>query len=60
MSDFGMAKVLGDSSYYKSESMTMPYKWCSVEVLKYGKFSLASDVWAFGILLWYLKIASFN
>lgn len=54
VSDFGMAKVLGENSYYKSDNVTLPYKWCSVEVLKYGKFSFASDVWAFGILLWEL------
>jgi len=27
-------------------------KWCAPEVLTTGKFSLFSDVWAFGIVLW--------
>ena len=30
----------------------LPWKWCSVEVLKNMKFSEASDVWAFGVTAW--------
>ena len=42
-----------EETYYKSESRVLPYKWASIEVLKHGKYSTASDVWAFGITLWY-------
>lgn len=67
VSDFGMAKMIeGQDSYYKSESNHHPIKWCSIgncrsellfdhlETLKYGKYTLQSDVWAYGILLWEL------
>lgn len=30
----------------------MPLRWMSPESLQYGKFSIASDVWSFGIVLW--------
>jgi len=49
--DFGMARIL-DKGYYQSNSKTIPIRWCSPEVLKYGKFTSASDVWAFGVVLW--------
>ena len=59
-----MATLVADS-YYHSENRVLPYKWASVEVLKFGKYSAASgknivrkstenvDVWAFGVALWY-------
>jgi len=49
--DFGMARSM-DKGYYKTESKTMPVRWCSPEVLNYGKFSSQSDVWAFGVVMW--------
>jgi len=33
---------------------TFPVKWSSPEVIKFGKFSVESDCWAFGIVLWEL------
>lgn len=28
-----------------------PFKWTSIEAIKYGKYSEKSDVWSYGILL---------
>ncbi len=33
-------------------STWMPVRWMSKEALQFGKFSEASDVWAFGVTLW--------
>jgi serine/threonine protein kinase len=33
------------------ESM-VPVRWASLEVLEPGLYSHASDVWAFGVVLW--------
>jgi len=51
ISDFGMARSVV-RGYYKTESKTIPVRWCSPEALEYGKFSIHSDVWAFGVVLW--------
>jgi serine/threonine protein kinase len=48
-----MATLVSDT-YYQSQNRVLPFKWASVEVLKFGKYSTASDVWAFGVTLWEL------
>lgn len=49
--DFGMMRVLSDDDdhYTMHPSGKIPFAWCPQEVLKFRKFSHASDVWAFGI-----------
>lgn len=49
--DFGMMRVLSeeDDHYTMHPSGKIPFAWCPQEVLKFRKFSHASDVWAFGI-----------
>jgi serine/threonine protein kinase len=48
--------TLVSETYYQSQSRVLPYKWASVEVIKFGKYSTASDVWAFGVTLWYFQV----
>lgn len=58
VADFGMSSALGggsESSTGYAETYVrlggeLPVRWASVEVLAEGKFSRASDVWAFGCL----------
>jgi len=54
VADFGLSKNTGEKEYYKSESKTIPYKWCSPEIIDHGLFTHKSDVWAYGITLWEL------
>ena len=51
ISDFGMATALaeGGKEYIRS-SEQLAIRWCSTEVLQEGKYSLQSDIWAFGVL----------
>lgn len=51
--DFGMMRVLSgeDDHYTMHPSGKIPFAWCPQEVLKFRKFSHASDVWAFGITI---------
>ncbi|XP_063819207.1 protein-tyrosine kinase 6 [Pseudophryne corroboree] len=50
VADFGLARFIKDECYM-SNSKQIPYKWTAPEVLAYGRFTLKSDVWSFGVLL---------
>ncbi len=50
VADFGLGK-LQDDSYYNSKSQ-LPIKWTCPEGLRRSKFTTASDVWSFGIVVW--------
>jgi serine/threonine protein kinase len=49
LADFGLARFY-EGDYYKSSdtSTPLPLRWCAPEVIRFRKFSEASDVWAFG------------
>ncbi|XP_055382756.1 vascular endothelial growth factor receptor 2-like isoform X2 [Condylostylus longicornis] len=54
--DFGLAKTMSDQygNYIKKQGGQLPVKWLAIESLQDNKFSIKSDVWSFGILLWEL------
>ena len=70
LADFGRAVALADiGKDYAKLSEELPIRHAAVEVLVSGRFSTASDVWAFGCLVWevfsagadpYHDIASFT
>jgi serine/threonine protein kinase len=51
ISDFGLSRIV-DSGVYTISNSLIPYRWSSIEVLKYGTFSTQSDIWSFGIVMW--------
>jgi serine/threonine protein kinase len=49
ISDMGLSR---NTSYYKSDSKSIPYRWSSPETILYGTSTHLSDVWSFGVVLW--------
>ena len=47
-----MSRDLEDESYYVSQGGKIPVKWTAPEAIHYKKYSTASDVWAYGCLLY--------
>ncbi|KAG7295195.1 hypothetical protein JYU34_022164 [Plutella xylostella] len=53
IADFGMARDIYRSDYYKKGGKAMlPIKWMPPEAYIDGVFTIKTDVWSFGVLLW--------
>lgn len=50
----------GSRIYIHTEAGRLPVKWMAPEALSEGMFSIASDVWAFGITLWEIATLGAN
>ena len=54
IADFGMSREVSSMDYYRigSSKACLPVRWMPPEALMYGKFTLKSDVWSCGVLMW--------
>ncbi|XP_061097172.1 ephrin type-A receptor 4a [Conger conger] len=54
VSDFGMSRVLEDDpeATYTTRGGKIPIRWTPPEAIAYRKFTSASDVWSYGIVMW--------
>ncbi|XP_075879031.1 tyrosine-protein kinase ABL2 isoform X2 [Nelusetta ayraudi] len=58
VADFGLSRLLTGDTYNAHAGAKFPIKWTAPESLAYNTFSIKSDVWAFGVLLW--EIATYG
>uniref|UniRef100_A0A3B5M821 receptor protein-tyrosine kinase n=1 Tax=Xiphophorus couchianus TaxID=32473 RepID=A0A3B5M821_9TELE len=56
VSDFGLSRFLtensSDPTYTSSLGGKIPIRWTAPEAISYRKFTSASDVWSYGIVMW--------
>ncbi|XP_027200795.2 BDNF/NT-3 growth factors receptor-like isoform X2 [Dermatophagoides pteronyssinus] len=51
--DFGMSRDVYATDYYRvGRDVLLPIRWMSPESIMYRKYTVESDCWSFGILLW--------
>ncbi|KAF7989857.1 hypothetical protein HCN44_008531 [Aphidius gifuensis] len=51
--DFGMTRDIYETDYYRKGSKgLLPVRWMSPESLKDGVYTINSDVWSYGVVLW--------
>ncbi|XP_067301453.1 ephrin type-B receptor 4b isoform X1 [Pseudorasbora parva] len=62
VSDFGLSRFLtensSDPTYTSSLGGKIPIRWTAPEAIAFRKFTSASDVWSYGILMW--EVMSFG
>ncbi|XP_030219305.1 ephrin type-B receptor 1-B [Gadus morhua] len=62
VSDFGLSRYLqddtSDPSYTSSLGGKIPVRWTAPEAIAYRKFTSASDVWSYGVVMW--EVMSFG
>ncbi|XP_026869888.1 ephrin type-A receptor 7 isoform X2 [Electrophorus electricus] len=54
VSDFGLSRVIEDDpeAVYTTTGGKIPVRWTATEAIQYRKFTSASDVWSYGIVMW--------
>ena len=52
VADFGLARVIDEDIYEAHTGAKFPIKWTSPEAALYNRFTIKSDVWSFGIVLY--------
>lgn len=52
IADFGLARLIVETEYEARAGARFPIKWTAPEAANFSKFTIKSDVWSFGIVLY--------
>ena len=52
VADFGLARVIDEDIYEAHTGAKFPIKWTAPEAAMYNRFTIKSDVWSYGIVLY--------
>lgn len=52
IADFGLARFIKETEYEAHAGARFPIKWTAPEAANFSKFTIKSDVWSFGIVLY--------
>ncbi len=56
IADFGLSRDIYERDYYSAKDKTakLPVKWMALECLERSVYSIKTDVWSFGVVMWEL------
>ena len=53
IADFGLSRDVYSSDYFRlGDSELLPVRWMPPEAIMYSKFTVDSDIWSYGVVLW--------
>lgn len=53
IADFGLSRAVAEGdAYVKTTAGRLPIKWMAIESISDREFTVQSDVWAFGVVVW--------
>ena len=52
VADFGLARIIDEDVYEAHTGAKFPIKWTAPEAALYNRFTIKSDVWSFGIVIY--------
>ncbi|XP_033636995.1 inactive tyrosine-protein kinase transmembrane receptor ROR1-like [Asterias rubens] len=53
IADFGLSRDIYSADYYHMQAQVLlPIRWMAPEAVMFGRFSVESDIWSYGVVVW--------